>query len=341
MTSPESRILAYPHLSSDEQQEVEAFVNDHPEWASLLRDVQALESLAREAQRIGDLPPDDEVLATFAMADTVYADAIPASMRAPFEQIEARLEEDDALRARYRHIRGHLEALDAAFDPCAHFEQLTGHAVQVDAEASSLASSPNVDEASDASTRTVEEPAMSYGAVVDRMATWLFAGPGRRAVAALMVVALVYGALFVGSRWMQDPLDRLASVEVDPAVLDSYQIRTRSAVPSPGSTSVDQSYLDALRVLTDARTTTLGLFPRYTPDSLQRAERLLTTVVQRAETGSFLHLEALYYLGNVHLAQGNVETARSALKVVVQREGRRADEAYQILTELQQDVAPR
>lgn len=335
MDSPESRILAYPHLPSDEQREVERFVDDHPEWTSLLHDVRALEALAQEVRRVRDVPPGDEVLATYAMAHLLYADTVPSTLRTSFEHIEARMDEDDALRDRYEDIEAHLEALDAAFDPHTHFERLTGHAAEAPAPAT------ETDESTDPSTSTANEPSVSYGTAIDRVATWLFAGVGRRAVAALTVLVLTYAALFVGGRWTQDPLDRLASLDVDPAVLDNYQVRTRSAVPAPGSTSVDGLYLDALRTLTEARITTLGLFPRYDSDVLQRAETRLATVVQRAEDGSFLQLEALYYLGNVHLAQGNVDRGREALKVVVKQEGRRAGESYQILRQLQEEVAPR
>jgi hypothetical protein len=272
------------------------------------------------------------------MAQLLYADTVPSSMREPFEHIEARMHEDDGLRDRYERIEAHLEALDARFDPRTHFETLTGHTVTEDAEAP--ASAPETNESTNASSSTANEPVAPYSTTIDRVANWLFAGVGRRAVAALTILVLAYAALFVGSRWAQDPLDRVASLEVDPAVLDNYQVRTRSAVPTPESTSVDQLYLDALRTLTEARTTTLGLFPQHDSDVLQRAETQLATVVQRAESGSFLQLEALYYLGNVHLAQGNVDRGRQALKVVVEQQGRRAEEAYQILRQLQQDVAP-
>ena len=35
----EEQILAYPHLSREKRQEVEAYVEQNPAWAALLKDV--------------------------------------------------------------------------------------------------------------------------------------------------------------------------------------------------------------------------------------------------------------------------------------------------------------
>lgn len=340
MNSPEERILAYPHLSPEEKRRVEAYVEEHPKWGPLLQDVQALEELAHDVQRLDELPRGDEVLATYVVAQHLYSDAIPSSLREVFDRLEARMETDDQLRMRYEEVRSHLETLDAEFDPRSHFEQLTGHTLAQDAEAEESGSAEHEERDERPPSRTVREPAEPSRTPSERVSTGILSAAGRWAVAAVTVVAVAYGVLFLASRLSQDPLDRLASVEVGQDVLESYQVRTRSVAPAPGSTSVDQTYLQGLRALRGARTTTLGLFPRYDSEKLQRAERLLSTVAERAEDGSFLQLEALFYLGNVQLAQGDVEQARSNLKIVVQLEGRRAEEAYQTLKELQQEVAP-
>ncbi len=340
MKSPQEHILAYPHLSSEDKKEVEVYVDEHPEWKPLLRDVRALESLAHDAQRISALPPGDEVLATYVMAQGLYPGGAPPSMRDAFKRLEARMETDADLRAQYERVRSHLEELDAAFDPPAHFEDLTGHAALRDADAQSASSDPDNAETG-ASSRAVREPEPPSRTTAERVSAWGMSAAGRWTIAAVALLVVVYGALYVGSRLSQDPLDRLASVRVDQDVLDSYQVRTRSVAPDPGSTSVDQTYLTALRTLDEARQSTLGLFPHYEADKLDRAEELLLTVVEQTDDGSFLQLEALYYLGNVQLARGNVERARRSLKAVAQLEGRRAEEAYAILKELQQEVAPR
>jgi hypothetical protein len=130
-------------------------------------------------------------------------------------------------------------------------------------------------------------------------------------------------------------------MKIDPDVVDSYQVRTRSASPSSPADSMtaDALYLKALPLLRTARTSTLGLFPRYDAERLSEAETLLQSVVERAQPGSFLSREARFYLGKVNLAQDDVQTARSYLKAVAGGDGRRAEEAYRILKRLQ-EVAP-
>lgn len=345
MKSPQEHILAYPHLSSDEKEKVEVYVDEHPEWESLLRDVKELERLAQDAQRVGTFPPGDEVLATHVMAQQLYPEALPSSLRDAFSRLEARMETDADLRAQHARIRSHLEALDAAFDPQSHFEELTGHAALRDADAQTtpVDSDDAKAPASSPADRKPAAPSRPTGSRTtgERVSSWMTSAASRWALATVALLTVAYGALYVGSRLAQDPLDRLASVNVDQDVLDSYQMRTRSVAPDPGSISVDQTYLMALRTLDGARQSTFGLFPHYDTDKLGRSEELLRTVIERTDDGSFVQLEALYYLGNVQLAQGDVEQARRNLKAVVQLEGRRAEEAYTILKELQQDVAPR
>jgi TolA-binding protein len=97
--------------------------------------------------------------------------------------------------------------------------------------------------------------------------------------------------------------------------------------------------VQALHQIRQARTTTLGLFLRYDPERLRRAEELLQEVVAAEPPGTFLQLEARWYLGKVNLAQGEVEPARDQFKTVAQQQGHHAHEAAELLLELQR-VAP-
>ena len=166
-------------------------------------------------------------------------------------------------------------------------------------------------------------------------------GPWRVAVRAALVLAVAYGALWLGGRWTQGEVQRLAAVDVSETVIEGYETRTRSAAPpaTAEARSPDALFLEALQHLRRARVTTLGLFPRYDDARLARAEALLAAVVKREAQGSFLQLEARFFLGKVHLAQGDAEAARPHLKAVAAEEGRRAEEATRLLLQLQ-DAAP-
>ncbi|PSQ86781.1 MAG: hypothetical protein BRD30_09295, partial [Bacteroidetes bacterium QH_2_63_10] len=144
--------------------------------------------------------------------------------------------------------------------------------------------------------------------------------------------------LYGVSQATQSTLDRLAAVEVSDQVVENYaSAEMRSPMPESDTASVDDQYLEALSALRGARSSTLGLFPRYDTEMLNRAERRLNEVLQQVEPESFLALEAHFYLGKIALAQEEVFAARRHFKAVVKGEGRRAQEAYEILKTLQQE----
>jgi tetratricopeptide (TPR) repeat protein len=159
----------------------------------------------------------------------------------------------------------------------------------------------------------------------------------RWAAAAVVLVAVLYGGLYGISRATQSSLERLAVVEASETQIEGYALTTRGASATSDVDSSGALYLDALRTLREARESTLGLFPRYNIDELSRAETLLQQVIEREGPRSFLQVEAYFFLGKVHLAQGNIEAARSNFQTVALREGRRSMEATEILAELQEE----
>ena len=160
----------------------------------------------------------------------------------------------------------------------------------------------------------------------------------------MVAVVLVgtYGVLYGVSQTTQSTLDRLAAVEVSDQVVENYATtKLRGAQPETDTASVDDQYLEALSALREAQSSTLGFFPRYDPGRLEQAKRGLNRVLEQVEPGSFLALEAHFYLGKIALAQEEVDAARRHFKTVVQREGRRTDEAYEILKTIQQEYGRR
>ena len=170
---------------------------------------------------------------------------------------------------------------------------------------------------------------------------WRIAGKVGYAAVALLVGLVLYGALFAAGRLSQSKMERLAVVEEERLRVEGYGPgETRpGASTAADSTGLDQRYLRGLRLLRAARTTTLGLFPRYDPATLRRAQRSLEAVAREAEPGSFMQLEALFFLGKVRLAQGDKAGATEALRNVVAGGGRLGPEAQDLLTQLYEDAA--
>ncbi|MFB6249949.1 MAG: tol-pal system YbgF family protein [Salinibacter sp.] len=334
MDDVEEQILSYPQLPEVEKQAVEAYVEDHPEWAPLLRDVRALESAARGAN-VDPAAPDDPLLAAYVVARHPETDTESPALGEAFEALERRMDEDAVLRERVDAARRRLRSAEAEVDPVSQFEELTGHALP--AAETAPADAPMDD--APAADRADRAPASPSKSLVDRVMALPLAVRGIGAVAGLLLGT--YAVLFAASTASQSTLDRLAAVDVSSQMVESYySTNTRSATaPTADTTRAGPLYLDALATLRDARTSTLGLFPRYDGDALERAEAQLKKVLDRTEQDSFLALEAQFYLGKAYLAQGRVDAARARFKAVVEREGRRAQEARRILETLRKQAS--
>ncbi len=322
MEDIEEKILSYPHLSVEEQREIEALVEKNPEWAPLLRDVRSIEGVS--ANVAADLPSDG-LLATYVVVRHLHPKAVPESLQGVMTELEARIEESESLRRRVNAARRRLKDAEAAIDPVSHFEALTEHDLEAEREAE-VSEAPNTEK-----NKAPRSPSV-WALILDlpRLVRW--------GGAVALILVSVYGGLYGVSRATQSPLDRLAAVEVSNQVVESYaDTDMRSATPQSGTASVDDQYLDGLSALQNARVSTLGLFPRYDAERLAQAHQHFGEVLDQVEPRSFLALEAHFYLGKIALAQGDLNTARGHFKTVVRDEGRRAGEAYEILKTLQQE----
>jgi anti-sigma-K factor RskA len=320
MNDVEEQILSYPHLSAEEQREVEAYVESNPEWASLLRDVRSIEALSASAQT--DLP-SDPLLATYVTVRHLHPEEdVPPGLDTAFSKLETRIEHDVSLRQKVDAAQRQLREAEAAIDPVSHFEALTEHTLEKETEPAST-------ESPDTAPSLLE-----VFLNLPRLARW-------GAVVAVVLVG-TYGALYGVSQATQSTLDRLAAVEVSDQVVENYATtELRGAQSGTDTASADDQYLEALSTLREARSSTLGLFPQYDPERLEQAKQGLDRVLEQVKPGSFLALEAHFYLGKIALAQEEVDAARRHFKTVVQREGRRTDEAYEILKTIQQEYGRR
>jgi hypothetical protein len=325
MKDVEEQILSYPHLSAEEQREVEAYVESNPEWADLLRDVRSIEHLSANVQ--ADLP-SDALLATYVMVQHLHPEEVPPGLQGTFSELEARIEDDASLQRKVDAARRRLQAAESAIDPVSHFEALTEHELETEAAPERTGDPEPESSAARRTTPSLLEVFLN----LPRLA--------RRGAVVVIVLVGAYGVLYGASQATQSTLDRLAVVEVSDQVVENYaDAEMRSPMPETDTVrkTVDDRYLDALSALQEARVSTLGLFPRYDAKALNQADRRLNEVLAQVEPGSFLALEAHFYLGKIALAQKEVDAARRHFKAVVKGEGRRAEEAYEILKTLQQE----
>lgn len=322
MNDIEEKILSYPHLPVEKQRDVEAYVESNPEWAALLRDVRSIEHLSSNVQ--ADLPPD-ALLATYVVIQHLHPEEVPSRLQTAFSKFEARLEDDEALRQEVEAAHHRLREAEAAIDPVSHFEALTEHNLNHEARSGDI-------DAVEAGTSENRETTPSLLETILNLSLLVRGG-----VVVAVVLMGLYGGLYGVSLATQSTLDRLAAVQISDQVVDSYaNAEMRSPVPGE-EPAVDERYLEALSALEDARVSTLGLFPHYDAEPLTRAKGHLEKVLEAADPESFLALEAHFYLGKIALAQEEVDVAQGHFKTVVQQEGRRSEEAYEILKTLQQE----
>ena len=333
MDDVEEQILSYPQLPEVEKQAVEAYVEDHPEWAPLLRDVRALESAARNAN-VDPTAVDNPLLGAYVVARHLESDVEASALADLFEILERRMDDDDALRERVDAARRRLRRAEADIDPVSQFEDLTGRTLSPEAE-SAPADAPTAE-----APAADRDPAPPSTSLVDRVMALPLAVRGVGAVAVLLLGT--YAVLFAASTASQSTLDRLAAVDVSDQMVESYySTNTRSATPSTtDTTQAGPLYLEALGTLRGARTSTLGLFPTYDTEALEQAEARLKRVLERTEQDSFLALQAQFYLGKTYLAQGDVDAARPRFERVAEHGGLRAEEARRILGVLKEEEIP-
>jgi len=128
-------------------------------------------------------------------------------------------------------------------------------------------------------------------------------------------------------------------VEASETRIEGYRMDAMASVAGGDSVSADRLFLQALVKLRAARTTTLGLFPRYDDEKLAEVQALLQQAVEAADPGSFVGLEARFFLAKSYLAEERVNEARGELQILARRDSRRAAESVTLLQDLQR-VAP-
>jgi predicted negative regulator of RcsB-dependent stress response len=141
-------------------------------------------------------------------------------------------------------------------------------------------------------------------------------------LAAAFLVA--YGGLAAVSASQQTDRERLA----DLGDLASYTpIETRGAEVEGLASRLDA----ALDAVTDARRTTLGLFPRYDTDRLDAAAAEIALIIGAADARSSVSQEARLALARVRLQQSRDSEAVRLLSTLVREQSYRAAEARRLL----------
>ncbi|SHK28043.1 tetratricopeptide repeat protein [Rhodothermus profundi] len=317
------KILRFPWLSAEEQQQVLEEARRAPEWRELLDAVQSIAPLLQSVRVTPEDPMSKELLAFYLITRRLSPHPLPSALATFFAQLEAQLEADAALRQRCEEVAQQVEALARTFDARVHFEQLTGRTLSEEASVEA------VEEATGA--RVLRPPASRCTGAGDRSARplrrqtiWRWVERGAFVV---VVLSVIYGGLFWWSRVSRSELEQLGFIAPAHLAVEHYRGEALSAQT--------ETYQEALQQIRAAYSSFLGLFPRYDAARLARAESLLVAVVEAEPPSSPLRQEAHFLLAKVRMLQHNVEGAREVLQKIAAAEGPYTEEAQRLLTRLQ------
>jgi anti-sigma factor RsiW len=305
MRQIEALLFIYDDLSSSERSEADVFLKEHPEMRARVEEGRRLRGLLEAA---APRAVSDADLATIAVLRA------SAGEEALLARLEARLaealQEDPALAERLAELEARYDALNAGLpSPAEHFEHLR-----------------NMPPASPPRHQPPRRPAPA-GDRPQRK-------PARRArlrlpVAALLIVGVLFGSLYLASETTRPAYERAAALAQLPPPPPALRLRGADGVADLQT----ERYVDAVESVRSARRSVAGLFVRYDEAALRAGLADLRDTYAMNPAGA-IGLEARFAMARVHLHLGEIPEARLALEEVVEREGPSAPHARRLLEEL-------
>ncbi|MDX1440346.1 MAG: hypothetical protein R3284_10640 [Rubricoccaceae bacterium] len=298
----EQKILLFDELPEGDRAEVEAYLHSNRGAQALLDEGRALRRiLSMGVDEAGEVGSED-------VADYVVSRAMGEDLNTRFHRVEQAIRQNPELASIVTSLEENLSRMTAnAEDPIAQFERLSGHAV-------SSQTSTRVSRAND---RAAAPPAREMRLVHRR--------PMRLALAACIALVGLYGALWFAGSATTAEHHRIADLDEVSAAYEGPRFRGESS-----STDIER-YEEAVALLRDARTSTLGLFPSYDFQKLGEAEQVLKRIVESSDEPTFVSMEAEFVLGRIYVHQQRYGEATEVLEPIVERAGPRAGSAQRLL----------
>jgi hypothetical protein len=298
-------LLIYDDLPPAERSEADAYLIDHPDARKTVEEGRRLRALARRP-RSGEPGVTDAELLYLLSAPP--GRPLPPLLAAVADRVEAARAASPEVAARHEELAHQIQEFEASIPSArAQFEALTGR---------SLRQRDGVRQ---------DRPAVAPARHRWRQpAPW---SPAKLAIAATILLAVAYGVLFMVSEASLSETERLAALGGVPSDYAVVQLRGEASQAD----RVTGNYVAALEELRQARSTTLGLFPRYDADGLDRALERFGAVVEADVPDGAFGLEARFLRARILLYRGEVAAAREELRLVIDRQGPSAPDAARLL----------
>ena len=317
MKNIEEKICEYGALELEEQQEIDRYVEIHPEYASLLADMKKMYAMFNAAGLLDSGEPDDAALAYYVMHETMQAKRAASALASPltrfFEQIRSRLNNDSNVHARYLIIKTRMESLAAEMDPVAHFEQLTGNSVaSIPSAKESLPTgliSGKRNGSQDTGNRSDRPPVVREPA----------ARGGRHKF--YVLAAVVAGMLIVLNMNRSDRLGYVSpgniALEMPAGMrgIGQVEVRDRDEVRSGLSPDVQEDwerFRDATEKTTAAQSVYLGIYYTSDQSALEEARQLFEGILNQEHVDPRLRGYTMFMLAKINIVL-NEKTRAAAL----------------------------
>jgi hypothetical protein len=299
------KIEIYAALSSQEREEVDAFVSRHPEYAADLTEAKQIAELLKLVRESG--VTEDDIAHLAARRALEPHNSIECS------RVTRAIQSDRDLAELYELYSRRLQELDEDHDAVSHFEVLTGITIDVKND-------PSPD------ARMVREPARSQLKLLSRREFW-------PAIAAVMAFLALVGVLGLAQWNATSDLERAGFAASQEMAPDRFTITPRST-DQYRLTPTDSLFLQGLQRLQNARIPLLGIIPRVDAGVAHEAEAIFTDVLGRLDETEFLALEVRFARATAFLMQERADEALRDLEFVVKHEGLRHHEALALAAKI-------
>jgi hypothetical protein len=305
MKSIRVALHGYDELTSSERARADEYLRRHPEAWRLVREGRHLRQVLAAASTA---EISDDLLATIVASRALGDKALPDSLVPIADAVDAAVSADPTFADRYHRLEARLREIEDEIPPAReHFEKLT------------------------ASLRYDEKPRRDGSSEPGKRPHARDRRPVIRArrigMMAVVAVGALFAVLFFVSESTLQPHERLAALDRLPETHAPLALRGAG----PEHRSAAASYAAGLDAISDARRTTLGLFPRFSESHLHSALQHMDSVVEAEPPESPIRLRALYAKGRIYLHLGETLRAEQALLEVARTDGSAAIDARELL----------
>jgi hypothetical protein len=296
----------YVDASPAERRRIERSLRNAPDRGASLEDDLTLAKMMVKAREFESVPLSEDVIEWYVSVTYLGMDRLPVHIRDVVERLQITIEGDPALKLSVDRMLQRMKEIDSRSDAMAQFEALTGRKLS-GAQAPALA----VTDPGLAAPQPEKPVYRADRPPVERSRNRVL----RVGISAALAGAIALAVVTVSRPAYQD-------LAFNEAV--AFESNTRAAgVELP---EADAMFLDALTDIREARSSILGLFPRYDQGRLAASTGKLNQVI-RSSDDPYLIEQARYFRGTVQMTMGNLNTGCSEMEELGRAQGARAQDA--------------